>query len=83
MEKRQEMRTAFGLKRLVELTCNGGDLVKVAEKGARGGNCMSGQDLQRYGSPIRKLAIMKLAGPYSPFALSLTNIARSSRNAGT
>jgi hypothetical protein len=52
--------------------------------------CVSGRrrqggraDAQRYGTPITKLASMKLPAPYKPFARSLTNVARSSRNAGT
>ena len=40
-------------------------------------------NLQRYGSPMRKLEIMKAVAPYRPLARSLINVARSSRNAGT
>jgi hypothetical protein len=32
---------------------------------------------------MKKLAIMKLPAPYSPFARSLTNVDRSSKNEGT
>jgi hypothetical protein len=39
--------------------------------------------VQRYGKPMMKLEITNAVAPYIPFALSLTNVLRSSRNAGT
>ena len=37
----------------------------------------------KYGRPMRKLAIVNARGPQRPLARSLANVARSSRNAGT
>lgn len=44
---------------------------------------MEGTYVQRNGKPIMKFEIMNGSAPYSPFARSFVNVARSSRNAGT
>lgn len=41
------------------------------------------EHIQRYGRPMIKLDTTKAVAPYMPFARSLTNVLRSSRNAGT